>query len=143
MRFHSSVPLLIALFVSLIPAAMAQDSRLPKPFDQPAHIIQMNAADYQFAPSTIHIKVGQNIRLRVTATDKTHAIRINPFPNGASVSTPPGLEFAAGEDCWKLKKNLTQTIEFVAHEPGTYTFSCCKSCGSGHKRMKGQIIVEP
>jgi heme/copper-type cytochrome/quinol oxidase subunit 2 len=53
------------------------------------------------------------------------------------------LSFTYGDDCLKLKKDLTNTLEFTAEAPGTYAFSCCKKCGTGHARMKGQIIVEP
>ncbi len=125
------------------PAAVSQEEKPVKPFDQPAEIIVVTAGNFQFTPSVIHIKAGKNTRIQVTSQDKTHGIRINPFPEGAPVSAAPGLEFLYGEDCWKLKKNVTVKIELIGHTPGTYVFSCCKSCGSGHKRMKGAIIVDP
>ena len=55
----------------------------------------------------------------------------------------PGLSFAYGDDCRKLKDGLTEILEFTAQALGTYTFSCCKKCGSRHGSVKGQIIVEP
>jgi heme/copper-type cytochrome/quinol oxidase subunit 2 len=131
-------------------AALAQQSgrdehEPPKvrPFEQPPQIMQVSAGNFAFTPPVVHVKVGQNIQLQVTTTDKTHGIRISPFPDGASKSTPPGLEFLYGEDCWKIEKGETVRIEFVAHTAGTYSFTCCKQCGSGHKRMKGQIVAEP
>jgi heme/copper-type cytochrome/quinol oxidase subunit 2 len=137
------IAFLIAALAIAAPAAISQDEKPVKPFAQPPNIIVITAADFQFTPSTIHIKAGQNIQLRVTATDKTHGIRINPFPDGAPSGTAPGLQFVYGEDCTKLKKGVTEKIELVGYTPGNYTFSCCKSCGSGHKRMKGQLIVDP
>jgi len=135
---------LVALAI-LVPAAAAQEPEAPvkRPFEQPAQIINVTAANFEFIPSSIHIKAGRHIQLVVTATDKTHAIRISPFPEGASGSTPPGLEFADGEDCWKLKKGVSVKIDLVGHMPGTYKFACCKQCGSGHKRMKGELVVDP
>jgi len=143
LKNHFRIPLLIAMLALAAPAAISQDSEPVKPFAQPPHIIVVTAANFQFTPSTIHIKAGQNIQLQVTATDKTHGIRINPFPDGTPSGTAPGLQFVYGEDCTKLKKGVSAKIELVGHTLGTYTFSCCKACGSGHKRMKGQLIVDP
>ena len=52
------------------------------------------------------------------------------------------LSLPNGEDCYKLKAGEMVTIGIVPTEPGTYTFTCCKTCGSGHKKMKGQIIID-
>src|SRR5271156_5905886 len=142
-RNHIRIALLIAGLALAAPVAISQESEPVKPFAQPPHIIVVTATDFQFPPSPIHIKAGQNIQLQVTATDKTHGIRINPFPDGAGGGTAPGLQFVYGEDCTKLKKGVMVKIELVGYTPGSYTFSCCKSCGSGHKRMKGQLIVDP
>ena len=133
---------LIAIFALAAPAAVTQEEKPARPFEQPPQVIVVTAADFQFTPSPIHIKARQNILLQVTARDKTHGIRINPFPDGVTGSTSPGLEFLYGEDCFKLKKGEMVKIELIGHTPGTYTFSCCKACGSGHKRMKGQLIVD-
>src|SRR5216684_3059826 len=43
--------------------------------------------------------------------------------------------------CWQLTKGETTTIEFVAQTEGKYSFRCCHTCGLGHRRMKGQIVV--
>jgi heme/copper-type cytochrome/quinol oxidase subunit 2 len=137
------IPLVIAAVALAAPAAISQEEKPVKPFNQPAQVIVITAAEFKFTPPVIHVKAGQNIQLQVTATDKTHGIRINPFPEGGTGGTPPGLEFLYGEDCYKLKKGEMVKIELIGHTPGTYTFSCCKACGSGHKRMKGELIVDP
>jgi heme/copper-type cytochrome/quinol oxidase subunit 2 len=103
----------------------------------------MTAKNFEFDPPVIHVKVGEKIQLKITPADRTHGIQINPFPDGRKPNTPPGLSFTYGDDCLELKDGLTETLEFTAQDPGTYTFSCCQKCGSGHGRMKGQIIVEP
>jgi heme/copper-type cytochrome/quinol oxidase subunit 2 len=143
LRSRLRIAVVIAALAVAAPAAISQEEKPVKQFDQAAQVIVVTAGDFQFTPSAIHIKAGQNTQIQVTSKDKTHGIRINPFPDGAAVSAAPGLEFLYGEDCWKLKKNVTVKIELIGHTPGTYIFSCCKSCGSGHKRMKGQIIVDP
>jgi heme/copper-type cytochrome/quinol oxidase subunit 2 len=109
----------------------------------PPRIIAMTAKDFEFDPAVIHMKVGDKVRLQVISTDRTHGLHISAFPDGAKVNTAPGLAFIFGEDCWKLKKSESVPVDIEAAEPGTYTFLCCKACGTGHKRMKGQIIVEP
>ena len=114
----------------------AQRERRPR-------IISVTVKDFDFEPAVIHMKVDERVELDVTSSDKTHGIRISAFPDGAKVSTAPGLSFANGEDCWKLKKDEMVEIGIVPTEPGTYTFTCCKLCGGGHKKMKGRIIVDP
>jgi cytochrome c oxidase subunit 2 len=114
-----------------------------KPPEKPPRIVQVTAKNFEFAPPVIHVKVGERIQLKLTSVDRTHGIHINPFPEEGQPNTPPGLSFTYGDDCLKLQKNITATLEFTPQAPGTYAFSCCKKCGKGHGRMKGKIIVEP
>lgn len=109
----------------------------------PAKSVTLTVKNFQFDPAIIHIKVGQKVRLFVTAPDATLGIRINPFPDGATAATAPGLYFVFGEDCWKLRKGETFPIDVVGDTPGTYSYTCCKGCGKEHKSMKGQLIVDP
>lgn len=143
-----------AVLVFVVPGSVhssarpAQDEKFPKEkpqrsVDPPPRIIAMTAKDFEFDPAIIHVKVGDKVQLRVISSDRTHGLHISAFPDGAKVNTAPGLAFIFGEDCWKLKKGESVPVDIEATEPGTYSFLCCKSCGTGHKRMKGQIIVEP
>lgn len=136
---------MLAIFVTFA-AIGAAETFVPaqeKPPEKMARIIQVAAKNFEFEPSVIHVKAGEKIQLKLASVDRTHGIHINPFPAGGQPNTPPGLSFTYGDDCLKLKKDLTETLEFTAQAPGTYPFSCCKKCGTGHGRMKGQIIVEP
>jgi cytochrome c oxidase subunit II len=110
--------------------------------EKPPRIISVSAKNFEFDPAVIHMKVDERVELDVTSEDRTHGIRISAFPDGAKTNTAPGLSFPNGEDCYKLKAGEMVAIGIVPTEPGTYNFSCCKLCGSGHKRMKGQIIVD-
>jgi plastocyanin len=128
-------------------ARPVQDEKPPQQKPQrvveaPPRIVAMTAKDFEFDPAVIHMKVGDKVRLEVISSDRTHGLHISAFPDGAKVNTPPGLAFIFGEDCWKLKKSESVPVDIEATEPGTYSFQCCKACGTGHKRMKGQIIVE-
>jgi heme/copper-type cytochrome/quinol oxidase subunit 2 len=122
-------------------ARQAQEPKPPR--EKPPRIVSVDAKNFEFDPAVIHMKVDERVELDVTSEDHTHGIRISAFPDGAKTNTAPGLSFPNGEDCFKLKKGEMVAIGIVPTEPGTYTFICCKLCGSGHKKMKGQIIVEP
>jgi cytochrome c oxidase subunit 2 len=137
--------LVLAIFVTFVVIG-APASYVPaqeKPPQKPPRIVQVTAKNFEFEPPVIHMKAGEKIQLKLTSVDRTHGIHINPFPEGGQPNTPPGLSFTYGDDCMKLKKDLTATMEFTAEAPGTYAFLCCKKCGTGHGKMKGQIIVEP
>lgn len=106
-------------------------------------VIELSAKKYEFAPSPIHVKQGTRVQLKITATDHDHGFKISEYPDGAAQSGDAGLVFADHQDCWKIKKGGSVTVEFEAKTPGTYTFKCCNFCGFGHGKMKGQLIVDP
>jgi heme/copper-type cytochrome/quinol oxidase subunit 2 len=35
------------------------------------------------------------------------------------------------------------SVDFVASTPGSYRFKCSEYCGSGHRGMKGRLVVQP
>jgi heme/copper-type cytochrome/quinol oxidase subunit 2 len=144
----------VSLFAFVVPGAtrssagspQEEQTEKPKPqraVEPPPRFIAMTAKDFEFDPAVIHLKVGDKVRLQVISSDRTHGLHISAFPDGAKANTAPGLAFIFGEDCWKLKKGESVPVDIEATEPGTYSFQCCKACGAGHKRMRGQIIVEP
>jgi heme/copper-type cytochrome/quinol oxidase subunit 2 len=105
--------------------------------------IAISAKKYEFDPSPIHVKQGTTVQLTITALDHQHGFKIGLYPDGAAPSGDPGLVFTSHQDCWKIPKGQSVTVEFQARTPGTYTFKCCNFCGFGHGRMKGQLIVDP
>lgn len=106
-------------------------------------VINVTAKRYEFDPSPIHVKAGATVELRITAVDHRHGFAIQLTPIGSAKKSAPGLVFASPSKCWNLPEGKTTTIEFVAKAPGTYPFHCCHFCGFGHKRMKGELIVDP
>lgn len=107
--------------------------------------VTVAAKKFDFTPADIHVKAGQHVRLIVTATDRDHGIEVNPYADGSDKKGEPGLKFDANpkKPEFKLPKDQAVTVEFVAAQPGTYTFKCSVFCGMGHRDMKGQITVEP
>ena len=106
-------------------------------------VITVTAKKYDFAPSPIRVKQGTKLRLNITAVDHAHGFKISPVPEGGETGGEPGLVFSSPQDCTKIEKGQTATVEFVAQKAGTYHFRCCVVCGFHHHSMKGELIVEP
>jgi cytochrome c oxidase subunit 2 len=105
--------------------------------------IEISAKKYEFNPSPIHVKQGTKVQLKITATDHDHGFKLLAYPDGTPQTEDAGLVFTDHQDCWKIAKGQSVTVEFTAKTPGTYTFKCCNFCGFGHGKMKGQLIVDP
>ena len=58
-----------------------------------------------FPPSTVHIKKGQKVQLKITSTDRDHGVEIPAVPDGADPEGAPGLIFTSPQKCWKIKKH--------------------------------------
>lgn len=110
--------------------------------DQNVQTIEVTAKKYEFSPSPIRVKAGTKVQLKITALDHDHGFKVTTVAEGSGSEGKPGLVFDSPQDCFKLKKGQTTTIEFLAQTAGTYAFRCCHVCGFGHKGMKSQIIVE-
>ena len=87
--------------------------------------IKVTAKKYEFNPSTIKVKHGDHVRLVVTALDHDHGLKLEAFNIDQL-----------------LKKGKAVIIEFTADKTGTFPFECSHFCGLGHKRMKGELVVE-
>jgi hypothetical protein len=66
-----------------------------------------------------------------------------PVGEGSNLFGKRGLVFSSPQDCQKIEKGQTATIEFVAQTPRSFPFRCCTRCGWNHRAMQGQLIVEP
>lgn len=87
--------------------------------------IKMTAKKYEFNPSVIRVKQGDHVKLVITALDHDHGFKLEAFQIDQ-----------------QLKKGETATVEFTADKTGTFPFECSHFCGMGHKKMKGELIVE-
>jgi len=126
-----------AVTCAIVPHSLAQSST------EGVQVITVTAKKYEFDPSPIRVKQGTKVRLNITATDHNHGFKISPFPDGGDKSGDPGLVFSSPQDCTKIEKGQSVTVEFVAQKAGTYSFRCCVVCGFHHHAMKGELIVEP
>jgi len=87
--------------------------------------IDMTAKKFEFNPSTISVNKGDKVKIKLTSTDVAHGFAIPDY--GISK---------------KVDVEKTETIEFIADKSGEFTFFCNVFCGSGHKEMKGKLIVK-
>jgi len=126
--------LLLALTVSLSSGAA------PHPSPDATRVVNVTAKKYEFDPSTIRVKQGTKVQLKITATDHAHGFKISDVPDGGG---KPGLVLVSSQDCVRIDEGQSTTFEFVAQNPGTYSFRCCVHCGWHHRAMKGEVVVEP
>ena len=78
-----------------------------------------------FADTTLTVKKGSPITLRINNLDVTHGFGLDEF--GINKITPPGE---------------VTIIKFTATKEGVFTFYCTVFCGTGHPKHKGTLIVE-
>ncbi len=90
-----------------------------------ANEIKVTAKKYEFNPNVIKVKNGDHVRLVITALDHDH-----------------GFKLAAFQIDQLVKKGETATVEFTPDKAGAFPFECSHFCGLGHKRMKGELVVE-
>jgi cytochrome c oxidase subunit 2 len=85
----------------------------------------MTAKKFDFTPSTITVSEGDKVKLTIIAQDVPHGFAIDELgiKQDITVGTPT-------------------TIEFIASKMGTFRFYCSLFCGSGHREMQGQLVVE-
>ena len=86
---------------------------------------RITAKQFAFDPETIEVNKGDKVRLIVTSVDVPHGIAIKEY----------GIN-------QRLDVGKPVTIEFTADKEGTFAAYCSVICGSGHKEMKGKIIVK-
>lgn len=87
--------------------------------------IDVTASQFRFEPGTISVVEGDTVRLRLRSADRTHGIGIKAFRVKALIPKVGGAV----------------TVEFVADRAGTFDITCSEYCGTGHRAMKGKLIV--
>ena len=113
-----------AALLALGAASVVASGDVPPP---PPRDIEMVASRFKFEPETLQVKEGDRVRLTLRSTDTEHGFSIKQLK--VKVAVP--------------KTGEPVIVEFVAGRPGTYEFKCSEYCGSGHGRMKGQLVVTP
>jgi nitrous-oxide reductase len=92
--------------------------------------IWMTVARSHFKPERVEIKQGDHVIWHLTSLEQTRDATHGFALSGYNIN----LSLEPGE---------TQTIEFEAHMPGTYTYYCTEFCSALHLEMLGYMLVEP
>ncbi|HTD05713.1 cupredoxin domain-containing protein [Undibacterium sp.] len=90
----------------------------------PAKIIRISAKRFQFMPSEVRLKRGEEVVLELSTQDVLMGFSV------------PGLKLRSD-----LVPGKTQTIRLTPDQAGEYDFLCDVFCGSGHEDMTGKLIV--
>lgn len=85
----------------------------------------IEASRYAFQPAQIVVQTGDVVELELRSADTDHGLAIKAL--GVKVAIPKG--------------GAAVTARFVAKQPGRFPIECSEYCGSGHKRMRGELVV--
>ena len=85
----------------------------------------MVASRYAFAPAVIEARQGDALDLELRSADTDHGFAIKPY--GVKVAIPKG--------------GAVVHVLLVADKAGRFPIECSEYCGSGHKRMRGELVV--
>ena len=107
---------------SSTPAAVPSSSAAPV---TAARTIEVAAENWSFSPSTIRVKKGEKVTVKLASAEGIHG-------------------FASPELNINQRVDAGQTINVTipTDTPGTYEFFCSIPCGEGHKDMRGTIVIE-
>ena len=87
---------------------------------------EVTASRYAFDPARIEVRHGDVVELVLRSADTDHGLAIKAY--AVKVAIPKGGE--------------TVGVSFVASRVGTFLIECSEYCGSGHKRMRGELVVK-
>jgi heme/copper-type cytochrome/quinol oxidase subunit 2 len=115
----------IILLLTVSATAAGAWTRQVKDDVDPVKTIDVIASQFKFEPATISVAEGDTVRLRLRSADRTHGIGIKAFRVKALIP----------------KVSEAVTVEFVVDRAGTFDITCSEYCGTGHRAMKGKLIV--
>ena len=108
---------------SLLPAFLANVSFGQ---DERPREITVVAKRFEFNPSTITLRRGELVTLRLESLDVTHGL----YLDGYDVQT-------------KARPGMVGKVTFRADKPGRFSYRCSETCGEFHPYMIGYLSVTP
>ena len=91
----------------------------------PARRVEVVASRYAFEPARIEAQPGETVELVARSRDTDHGLLIKAL--GVKLAIPKG--------------GAPVSATFVAGQAGRFPVECSEYCGSGHKRMRGELVV--
>ncbi len=92
----------------------------------PARTIEVTASRFRFDPPAIEVEEGERVLLLLRSADGTHGFAIKGYD--VKTKIPKGGDIVR--------------VELVASRAGRFEIACSEYCGSGHRRMKGTLLVK-
>jgi heme/copper-type cytochrome/quinol oxidase subunit 2 len=86
----------------------------------------VDGRQFAYEPGTLQVNQGDTVIITLTASDVVHGLYLDGY----------GLET-------RVEPGQSQTIRFVADQPGKFRYRCSVSCGTLHPFMTGELIVGP
>jgi cytochrome c oxidase subunit 2 len=93
--------------------------------DEAPRTVEVTAKRFEFVPSTITLKTGETVTLRVTSEDVIHGLFLRDLKLDTDIE--PGK---------------TQELTVTPQKAGKFTAICHHFCGAQHGNMKLTIVVE-
>lgn len=118
MKTHRTTAAVIALAVLIGVAARSRADEAPRTVD-------ITAKRFEFVPSTITLKRGETVTLRVTSEDVIHGLFLRDLKLDTDIE--PGK---------------TQELTVTPQRAGKFTAICHHFCGAQHGNMKLTVVVE-
>lgn len=87
-----------------------------------ARIFQINAQQFAYSPSELHVNPGDTVTIQLVSTDVVHGLYVDGYD--VSVESDPGQ---------------TGSLTFIADKPGSFRFRCNVTCGAMHPFMIGKL----
>jgi len=116
-RFSIFLIVTAGLVVAFVP--------LPAPSIPPQErIFEIDARQYTYSPSEIHVNQGDTVTIHLVSTDVVHGLYVDGYD--ISVEADPGQ---------------TANLTFTAERAGSFRFRCNITCGAMHPFMIGKITV--
>lgn len=119
---HSTTLAAVAVTLALV---LAPDARPVQGEPVAPRRIELVASRYAFEPAVVVARKGEPIELVLRSADTDHGIAIKPY--GVKAAIPKG--------------GGTVSVLLVADKLGRFPIECSEYCGSGHKRMRGELVV--
>ncbi len=110
----------VSIFLILLGIIIAgcQSSITGKAVSSEVKEINVDAFKFGYTPNVLEVQKGERVRIVVNNKDVPHGIVI------------PQLNLRGENE-----------LEFTAEQKGEFEWYCMIPCGSGHKTMRGKIIV--
>lgn len=88
--------------------------------------VEITASRFRFDPAVVEVRQGEAVRFVLHSADTDHGLAIGAY--GIKIAIPKG--------------GAEVTADLVATRVGRFPMECSEYCGSGHRRMRGELVVK-